>query len=152
MKKRLVLEIIIGFLLFSLGLLLGFHLFYKSGCSKCPSSIEGDKIVGEELIDKYSITPNAYSGIKQKGYRVDWKGTYYLLTIAMGEKKSGGYSLVVDSVTETNDGVEIIVSEEKPAMGETVTQGFTTPAITMHIPSNKVIIKTVKGTQYSLFK
>ena len=154
MKKRLLLEIIVGIVLFGLGVLLGFHLFYQGGCPKCPAKTNSYEktYTGEELIKQYNITAKANSGIKQRGYTVDWKGTYYLVTIAMGEKRTGGYYITVDSVTETDGAVEIVIIENSPGISDTVTQAFTTPAVTLQVHSNNVTVKTVNGSSLPLIK
>ncbi|MBC5839191.1 protease complex subunit PrcB family protein [Flavobacterium muglaense] len=58
----------------------------------------------------------------------------------MGEKNTGGYSITVDSVTETDTNIVITVKETSPESGSMVTQAFTYPFCVVKINSKKGII------------
>ncbi len=58
----------------------------------------------------------------------------------MGEKNTGGYSIAVENVVETDKNVIITVKETEPEPGTMVTQGFTYPFCVVKINSKKEII------------
>ncbi|RZJ29743.1 MAG: protease complex subunit PrcB family protein [Flavobacterium sp.] len=57
----------------------------------------------------------------------------------MGEKRSGGYSITVESATETADKVILKVKEKKPEPGSMVTEAITYPYAVVRINSKKAI-------------
>lgn len=58
----------------------------------------------------------------------------------MGEKTTGGYSIAVENVVETDKNIIISVKEKEPEPGSMVTQGFTYPFCVVKINSKKEII------------
>ena len=61
------------------------------------------------------------------------------LILNMGEKTSGGYSITVDSVTETPDKILVKVKENEPEPGSMTTQAMTYPYAIVKINSKKPI-------------
>lgn len=80
------------------------------------------------------------------------RGIYYdtpnSFIIAMGTKNNGGYSINIEEVhIDNNENVEIIVKEEKPEEGMTVTMAITYPTckITFSKYPKSIIVKNTKG-------
>jgi hypothetical protein len=66
--------------------------------------------------------------------------TSNFLVLNMGEKTSGGYSIGIDSVIETDKNIVITIKETSPEPGSMVTQAFTNPFCVVKINSKKDII------------
>lgn len=62
------------------------------------------------------------------------------IVLNMGEKTTGGYSIGVANIIETDKNIIITVKETNPEEGSMVTQGFTTPFCVVKINSKKEII------------
>lgn len=62
------------------------------------------------------------------------------LILNMGEKNTGGYSIIVDNVQETATNVIVSVKETSPAPDAMVTQGIVYPFCVVKINSKKEII------------
>lgn len=58
----------------------------------------------------------------------------------MGEKNTGGYSISIESVVETDKNIIISVKESSPEPGSMVSQAFTYPFCVVKINSKKEII------------
>jgi hypothetical protein len=58
----------------------------------------------------------------------------------MGEKSSGGYSIAIESIKETDSTIIIKVKENSPEPDAMVTQGITYPFCVIKINSKKEII------------
>ncbi|SDX88602.1 protease complex subunit PrcB family protein [Flavobacterium degerlachei] len=58
----------------------------------------------------------------------------------MGEKNTGGYSISIESVVETDKNIIISVKESSPVLGSMVSQGFSYPFCVVKINSKKEII------------
>jgi hypothetical protein len=63
---------------------------------------------------------------------VDANNSKYVF-IAIGARPTGGYSVVIKSVTECNGIVTVVYGEQKPEKGAMVTQAFTYPWIIIKI-------------------
>ena len=63
------------------------------------------------------------------------------IILNMGEKFTGGYSIGVESVVETEKNIVIKVKETVPKEGAMVTQAITYPFCVVKINSKKDIIK-----------
>ncbi len=81
-----------------------------------------------EYID-YSIKNTSYydSGYKNRGYYTTKEDGNYIVTIAMGSRSTGGYSIEVIKVQNEDGHVAIYVKETSPGIGDVVTQAFTYP-------------------------
>jgi hypothetical protein len=66
--------------------------------------------------------------------------TSNFVILNMGEKTSGGYSIGIDSVVETDKNIVITIKETSPEPGSMVTQAFTNPFCVVKINSKKAII------------
>ncbi|MDI5896050.1 protease complex subunit PrcB family protein [Flavobacterium algoritolerans] len=66
--------------------------------------------------------------------------TANFIVLNMGEKTSGGYSIGIDSVIETDKNIVITIKETNPKPGSMVTQAFTNPFCVVKINSKKEII------------
>lgn len=66
--------------------------------------------------------------------------TSNFLVLNMGEKTSGGYSIGIDTVVETDKNIVITIKETSPEPGTVVTQAFTNPFCVVKINSKKDII------------
>ena len=62
------------------------------------------------------------------------------IILNMGEKTSGGYSIGIDNVVETEKNIVVTVKENVPATGSMVTQALTNPFCVVKINSKKEII------------
>lgn len=62
------------------------------------------------------------------------------LILSMGEKPTGGYSIGIDNVKETDKNIIVSVKETEPKPGEMATMGFTNPYCVVRINSKKEII------------
>ncbi len=60
--------------------------------------------------------------------------------LSAGEKNTGGYSIGIEKVEETDKNIIITVKEEGPKPGEMVTESLTTPFAIVKINSKKEII------------
>ena len=58
----------------------------------------------------------------------------------MGEKSTGGYSIGIENVVETDSNIIITVKETNPVPGSMVTQSFTSPFSVVKINSKKPIV------------
>ena len=58
----------------------------------------------------------------------------------MGERTTGGYSIGIDNVVETETNIIVTVKENSPEAGSMVTQSFTTPYCVLKINSKKPIV------------
>ena len=59
------------------------------------------------------------------------------IILNMGEKTSGGYSIGIDNVVETEKNIVVTVKENVPATGSMVTQALTNPFCVVKINSKK---------------
>lgn len=62
------------------------------------------------------------------------------IVLNMGEKPTGGYTIGIENIIETDKNVIITVKETSPKPGSMVTQAFTTPFSVVKINSKKEII------------
>lgn len=76
--------------------------------------------------------------IKQEITDADLKNANFLI-LNMGEKKSGGYSIGIEKVEETDEKLIFTVKETEPKPGEMVTQNITYPYAIIKINSKKPI-------------
>ena len=58
----------------------------------------------------------------------------------MGERTTGGYSIGIANVVETETNIIVTVKENSPEAGSMVTQSFTTPYCVLKINSKKPIV------------
>lgn len=77
--------------------------------------------------------------LKNKISEVDVQKSNFVI-LNMGEKSTGGYSIVVESVVETEKNIVISVKENNPEPNTMVTQEITYPFSVIKINSKKEII------------
>ena len=77
--------------------------------------------------------------LKNKITPLDVQNSNFVI-LNMGEKNTGGYSITVDTITETDKNIVISVKETSPEPGSMVTQAFTYPFCVVKINSKKEII------------
>ena len=91
----------------------------------------------------------------KRGYYVD---SYYepnapwLYIITMGEQTTGGYSIDISNVKiDKNKNVEVIIKENIPQNGETVTMALTYPAVCIEFSKKPNSIKII-NTEGEIFE
>ena len=77
--------------------------------------------------------------LKDKINSTDIQNANFII-LNMGEKTTGGYSIGVESVVETDSNIVITVKETNPDLQSMVTQGFTSPFCVVKINSKKPIV------------
>ena len=77
--------------------------------------------------------------LKNKITAIDVQRSNFVI-LNMGEKSTGGYSVAVESVQETEKNIIINVKESSPEPDAMVTQGVTYPFCVVKINSKKEII------------
>jgi hypothetical protein len=77
--------------------------------------------------------------LKNKITAVDAQNSNFVI-LNMGEKNTGGYSITIESVAETEKNIIINVKESSPDPGAMVTQAITYPFCVVKINSKKEII------------
>lgn len=103
-----------------------------------------------------SITYEIHNNYKQGSFDYSKRGYYvdtykmpnspWFYIITMGEQNSGGYSIEISEVKiDKNNNAEVIVKENRPQSGETVTMALTYPAVCLELnkkPNSIIIINT----------
>lgn len=92
------------------------------------------KILKVDLDPKDSISYKVLdnkddSKYSTRGYYVEEVNNKVLVTVAMGEKNTGGYSINLVRVNIIDDGAQIYFEEDKPSEKDVVTQAFTYPIL-----------------------
>lgn len=77
--------------------------------------------------------------LKNKITAIEVQNSNFVI-LNMGEKSTGGYSIAIESVQETEKNIIISVKESSPEPGTMVTQGITYPFCVVKINSKKEII------------
>ena len=83
---------------------------------------------------KYEIVnQNEYylSQYRERGYTYQKLNDTYICIIAMGERRTGGYSISIKKVKIKGNSVTIYVTEKSPGPFDIVTQAFTYPKVTI---------------------
>jgi len=101
------------------------------------------------------IGPTDNSGLKTSGYKITKDNNKITITITMGERPTGGYSMEITKVVANADNLNIHVKENEPSPNSTTTQVITTPAISIELnllPDSITIINEKNGTKYHEIK
>lgn len=110
-----------------------------------------DYFLGFKSYSKYTLVDFEQMGTyTKKGYKYTSASGKYTLDISMGEKNSGGYALVVNSVFKQGDDLYIYVQEQLPE-DTTTTSVITHPMITIDLqeaPKNIFVYDIESGEQY----
>jgi hypothetical protein len=77
--------------------------------------------------------------LKNKITAIEVQNSNFVI-LNMGEKSTGGYSMAIESVQETEKNIILNVQESSPEPGTMVTQGITYPFCVVKINSKKEII------------
>jgi hypothetical protein len=77
--------------------------------------------------------------LKNKITAIEVQNSNFVI-LNMGEKSTGGYSIAIESVQETEKNIILNVQESSPEPGTMVTQGITYPFCVVKINSKKEII------------
>ena len=77
--------------------------------------------------------------LKHKVSALDVQNANFVI-LNMGEKTTGGYTIGIENVVETDSNIIITVKESNPDPGSMVTQAFTMPFCVVKINSKKPII------------
>lgn len=98
-------------------------------------------ITGKELTDNYPNVYQYYASIQNKDVR-DWRifdqGDIDIIVISGGLKNTGGHSIEVLQVTNTEGMTLIKIREKAPGPGAIVTQAFTNPVVIIAVESDKI--------------
>jgi hypothetical protein len=95
------------------------------------------------------------SNYKTKGYIINNENGKTILTIAMGERNTGGYAIKVNNIKVNGDSVTITIEEITPGRGDTVTQAFTYPIAKVElekVPTKLTVISKTTNTTYQEIK
>ncbi len=89
---------------------------------------------------------------KNKGHYVFEEGDKVIVFIGAGEKRTGGYSISVVSVTDMGLETVIVAEEKAPSKDEAVTQALTWPftVIRMGRTEDRLVAKNSQDEQYPL--
>jgi len=108
----------------------------------------------KEIEYKYNILQSSNnSNYPKTGYIVEQTENGFTITIAMGEKKTGGYSISIEKVEINNNKANIFVKEKKP--GAIAIDVLTYPIVQItfnELPKEVHIINTDTKTEYQEIK
>lgn len=108
--------------------------------------------LGFKTYNKYTLLDFEQMGdYTKKGYKYTASAGKYTLDISMGEKTSGGYALVVNSVFKQGDDLYIYVQEQLPDGDNSVTSVITHPMITLDLqepPKGIFVYDIESGEEY----
>ena len=91
----------------------------------------------------------------ERGYQLEYDKKGVTLTIAMGERPTGGYSIYIKKIKAQDGIVTIYVTEKSPFEGEIVTEATTYPVVKINFnicPKVKEIINSDTGEVYTRYK
>ncbi len=101
----------------------------------------------------YSIQKEPYKEkIISRGYAFAEEKEKNIVVIAMGEKKTGGYSISIEKVITNNSEATIYVSETSPKPNETVTQAFTYPNVQIEFNRKPTKITVINEKTKEIFR
>jgi hypothetical protein len=110
--------------------------------SDYPIMIEGEK----ERVVYHSDSAEDVEAFKEKYLKLtneiapEFEGTIIIAT--MGEKRSGGYSIEVESVVDSGRYIEVTLQTKTPT--GLVTMGLTNPYIVLYLPDSHKEIKIIE--------
>ena len=113
------------------------------------------EILNEDLVFDEEETPT-YKDLgssdnqeyKTRGYYVEEKDNKVIITLAMGEKNTGGYSINLVKVNMIDDGVQIYFEENKPSEKDVVTEAFTYPITQIELEKMPKYVKAQSLDNY----
>ena len=90
---------------------------------------------------------------EKRGVYVQESDDKFIITVAMGRRSTGGYSISIDHTEEDGDSMHVYVKETSPGPGEVVTQAITYPTVKFELddyPENLIITNVDTGSEYKL--
>lgn len=122
------------------------------------------KEIIKNVFDRNNIFYTIINDLNQHNKQYDKRGYYYdedekqyrtFITIAMGEKPNGGYSIDVAKIEMNEEGVTIYVNENKPEEGAITTSVMTYPVVQIkfNFISNRItIVNNETGEKFPLLE
>ena len=122
------------------------------------------KEIIKNVFDRNNIFYTIINDLDQHNKQYDKRGYYYdedekqyrtFITIAMGEKSNGGYSIDVEKIEMNEEGVTIYVNENKPEEGAITTSDMTYPVVRIkfNFISNRItIVNNETGEKFPLLE
>ena len=101
---------------------------------------------GYQIVDYEQLGNN-----KDRGFIYEVENEKYYLTIALGPKSGGGYSLVVSEAHKNGNDLIFYITEQKPKDGENTMQVITHPSLKLQInerPGNIKVYDIETGEEY----
>ena len=120
---------------------------------KILSNILNIDIPKNDILFKVNKTDEYNTKYKNKGYYINKQSDdKILITIALGTKNTGGYSVELDRIYTDNKGTTYIyVKEISPNNGDVVTQAFTYPTIELELNKMPTNIKVINNTTHEVY-
>ena len=96
------------------------------------------------------LSEDSYSSYTKKGFHRNEDGT---ITISMGTRNTGGYSVAILKVTVKDGNASIFVQEQSSSNDQVVTQAISNPATTIRIKENysTISVHDSYGNQWSSY-
>ena len=122
------------------------------------------KEIIKNVFDRNNIFYTIINDLDQHNSQYNKRGYYYdedekqyrtFITIAMGEKSNGGYSIDVEKIEMNEEGVTIYVNENKPEEGAITTSDMTYPVVRIkfNFISNRItIVNNETGEKFPLLE
>ena len=129
--KKLIIPII---LILTILIILQAYFYIKNTCV--------NKNLTYEIIEE-----DSYCDIKEKSYKYNKESN--IVDIYLGQKNTGGYKIKIEKINYRYNIMTIIISQESPPFGSTVTEAFSQPCIKIR-PSqkaNKVVVIDEEGNK-----
>lgn len=89
---------------------------------------------------------------KKRGVYIEEQNSSYFYYIAMGEKSTGGYGIIIKDVNIDEElNVEVIVKETSPEISDIVTMAFTYPVCMIEFKEkpNSIVVKNKSGEEFN---
>ena len=102
----------------------------------------------------YNNTSQYDSKYSKRGYYIEKMNDTdsVILTIAMGMKNSGGYSIRINRLSIYSGYADIEVEEDSPESGQIVTQAVTYPCVKIKFDKKPNRIHIINAKSYEIFK
>jgi len=108
-----------------------------------PKTTEPTTYPAEVYVEKY----------EKRGFYVLESNDKYIITIAMGKRNTGGYSISIDHTEFEGDTLHIYVKETSPNPADTVTQVISYPTVKYELdeyPENVIVTNVDNGSEFKL--
>ena len=108
-----------------------------------------DLVLDEEETPTYKdLGSSDNKDYKTRGYYVEEKDNKVIITLAMGEESTGGYSINIVKVNMIDDGVQIYFEENIPSEKDVVTEAFTYPITQIELDKMPKYVKAQSLDNY----